>query len=40
MFFLLYSPFWIIWALGILVPFKLYEVQASPLCLSSNAKVS
>ena len=25
-FFLLYSPFWILWALGILVPFKLYEV--------------
>ncbi len=27
-FFLLYSPFWIIWALCILVPFKLYDVNA------------
>lgn len=24
-FFLAYSPFWIVWALGILVPFKLYD---------------
>ena len=34
-FFLLYSPFWILWALGILVPFKLYEVggadQSAPM---------
>ena len=36
-FFLLYSPFWILWALGILVPFKLYEVrgadQSAPMVL-------
>lgn len=25
-FFLAYSPFWILWALCILVPFQLYEV--------------
>lgn len=29
MFFLLYSPFWITWALCILVPFKLYEVKSA-----------
>lgn len=28
-FFLAYSPFWIVWALGILVPFKIYEVRMS-----------
>ena len=28
-FFLLYSPFWILWALGILVPFRLYEVRGA-----------
>ena len=27
-FFLAYSPFWILWALCILVPFQLYEVGA------------
>ena len=26
-FYLAYSPFWILWALCILVPFQLYEVQ-------------
>lgn len=26
-FFLAYSPFWILWALCILVPFQLYEVR-------------
>jgi hypothetical protein len=26
-FFLAYSPFWITWALCILVPFQLYEVR-------------
>ena len=30
-FFLLYSPFWIIWALCILVPFKLYDVTSHPM---------
>ena len=29
-FFLAYSPFWIIWALGILVPFQIFEVGKSP----------
>ena len=29
-FFLAYSPFWIVWALGILVPFRLYDVCAVP----------
>lgn len=24
--FLAYSPFWMVWALGVVVPFKLYEV--------------
>lgn len=28
-FFLAYSPFWMVWALGILVPFKIYEVSMS-----------
>ena len=28
-FFLAYSPFWILWALCILVPFQLYEVGAA-----------
>lgn len=27
LFFLWYSPVWIIWALGIVVPFQLYEVR-------------
>jgi hypothetical protein len=27
-FFVAYSPFWIAWALCILVPFQLYEVRA------------
>lgn len=27
LFFLAYSPFWILWALCILVPFQLYEVR-------------
>ena len=27
LFFLAYSPFWILWALCILVPFKLYDVR-------------
>jgi hypothetical protein len=27
LFFLCYSPVWIIWALGIIVPFQLYEVR-------------
>jgi cycloeucalenol cycloisomerase len=26
-FFLAYSPFWMLWALCILVPFRLYEVS-------------
>ncbi len=26
LFFLAYSPFWMVWALGVVVPFKLYEV--------------
>ena len=26
LFFLAYSPFWITWALGIVVPFQIYEV--------------
>lgn len=29
-FFLAYSPFWMIWALCVLVPFKMYEVRAAP----------
>lgn len=29
-FFLAYSPFWILWALCILVPFKLYDVRRLP----------
>jgi hypothetical protein len=29
-FFLVYSFFWITWALCILVPFQLYEVRAPP----------
>jgi hypothetical protein len=33
-FFLIYSPFWILWALCILVPFKLYEVRRSLSSLS------
>ena len=35
-FFLLYSPFWIIWALCILVPFKLYDVNAPTMCSCSR----
>lgn len=27
LFFLAYSPFWILWALCILVPFQLFEVE-------------
>lgn len=30
LFFLAYSPSWIIWCLCILVPFKIYEVSAQP----------
>ena len=36
MFFLLYSPFWITWALCILVPFKLYDVSALAIMLAST----
>jgi len=35
-FFLAYSPFWILWALCILVPFQLYEVRA---CLAAQSAV-
>lgn len=31
-FFLAYSPFWILWALCILVPFQLYEVSCCRCC--------
>lgn len=31
-FFLAYSPFWIVWALCIVVPFKLYEVSGRVCC--------
>jgi cycloeucalenol cycloisomerase len=31
-FFLAYSPFWIAWALCILVPFQLYEVRCCCYC--------
>ena len=37
-FFLAYSPFWIVWALCILVPFQLYEVgMQCTTCIASGA---
>jgi hypothetical protein len=36
-FFLAYSPFWILWALCILVPFQLYEVGNTDLTHSVDA---
>ncbi len=38
--FLVYSPFWILWALGILVPMQLYEVQRKLLHCISSARTS
>ncbi len=47
-FFLIYSPFWITWALCILVPFKLFEagiprcacrLMASP-CMPGHARLT
>ena len=36
--FLSYSPFWMVWALGIVVPFKLYEVTCQEWLQSAPAQ--
>ena len=35
--YLIYSPFWMVWALCIVVPFRLYEVGGPDSLLSSSA---